>query len=122
MTRDKQVVITLGRIGIAHQSASTTNRFDLIEATGDQFVWIDLMTGVPDQPVPGKVEHLVQGNAQFNDSQVTMTVPLPSCSLIGPVSDNRQQRFSNFVGQLIQLSVIHVAQLSGRLNLSKEIK
>ena len=39
-------------------------------AAGDQLVRIDLMAGVPDQPVVAEVERLVQRQAELDDAQV----------------------------------------------------
>ena len=39
-------------------------------AARDQLVRIDLMAGVPDQPVVAKVERQMQGQAQLDDAQI----------------------------------------------------
>ena len=43
-------------------------------STGYEFVWIDLMTGVPDQTIVTKVKLAVQGETQFHDAQVRREV------------------------------------------------
>ena len=70
MAGHEQVVGAFVRIGIAHQAAVGADRGKLAVAAGDQLVRIDLMAGVPDQPVAAEVERRVQGQAELDDAQV----------------------------------------------------
>ena len=94
--RHEQVVGALGRIGITHQAAFGANRAELVIAAGDQLVRIDLMPGVPDQPIVAEVEHAVQGQAQFDDAQVRGEVGRPRAQQVA-------QHVADFGRQLLQL-------------------
>ena len=43
---------------------------ELVVAAGDELVRIDLVAGVPDQPVAAEIEGGVQGQRQLDDAQV----------------------------------------------------
>jgi hypothetical protein len=42
----------------------------LVEPAGEEFMRINLMTGVPNEPVLGKVERGMEGDAEFDDTEV----------------------------------------------------
>ena len=109
MAGHEQVVIAFVGVGIAHQSALGANRVKFVVSTGDQFVRIDLMAGIPDQTIVQKVVRAVQSQRQFDDAQVRGEVG-------GPQAEQVAKRFTNLVGNLIQLLQRHVVKLKRRLN------
>ena len=74
MARHEQVVVALGRVRVAHQTAASADGAELAIAAGDEFVRIDLVAGVPNEPVGAEVERRVQREAQFDDAEVRRKV------------------------------------------------
>ena len=70
MAGHEQVVGAFLRIGVAHQAAPGADRAKLGEAAGDQFVGIDLVARVPDQPVAAEVEDPMKGEAELDHAEV----------------------------------------------------
>ena len=93
MSGHEQVVIALGWIGVAHQSAFGADRVKFLVASGDQFLRINLMTRVPDQPVLQKIIGAVQGQRQLDDTKVRRKVRRAHAEEI-------TERFADFVGDL----------------------
>ena len=67
-----------------------------VVAAGDQLVRIDLVAGVPNQPVAAEIEHGVQGQAQLDDAQIRGEVRRAA-------ADQVAQHLAHLAGQLLQL-------------------
>ena len=65
----ERIVIALGALGEAGQSAAGAQRADAVAAAGQDLVRIGLMADVPDQAVARGVEHIVHGGRQFDDAE-----------------------------------------------------
>ncbi len=80
----EQVVVAFVRVGVAHQAPLGAHRAELVVAAGDQLVRIDLVAGVPDQPVAAEVERGVQRQAKLDHAQVRgevgRAVARPGCT------------------------------------------
>ena len=70
VARHEEVVGALVGVGKAHQSAAGADRAEPGETAGDQLVRVDLVAGVPDQPVAAEVEHPVQRQAELHHSEI----------------------------------------------------
>ena len=70
VARHEEVVFALLGIGVAHQAALGPHRMELRIATGEQLVRIDLVAGIPDQPVVEEIKRLMQREAELDDTQV----------------------------------------------------
>ena len=70
MAGHEQVVGRFVRVGEAHEAALGADRVEAVVAAGDELVRVDLVAGVPDEPVLGEVEGQVQGQAQLDDAEV----------------------------------------------------
>ena len=66
MRRAKRIVFALRAFGEAGKSATLPQRTDTITSSGYDLVWIGLMSNVPDQPVFGRVEHIVQSDRKLD--------------------------------------------------------
>ena len=51
------------RIGVAHETAARADGVKTVEAARDELVGIDLMAGVPNEPIFREVESQVQSQA-----------------------------------------------------------
>ena len=103
----EQVVIAFLRVGVAHQPATLSHRLEFRKPAGQQLVRIDLVPGVPDQPVATKVIDQVQGDGEFHDAEV-------AGEMGGAVRHDRAQHLADFVGERQQLVVTELAKLRGR--------
>ena len=61
MSGHEQIVRTLLGVGVTHESTAFADRAKLLVAARDQFVRIDLMAGIPDQPIELEVKDAVKG-------------------------------------------------------------
>ena len=100
MTGHEQVVLALARVREAHQPALGADRVEPVVAARDELLRINLMPGVPDEPVLvlREVERQVQRQAQFDDAEVTREVRR-SCG------QDANQLVADFVRQRLQLFV-----------------
>ena len=112
MAGHEQVVVALGRVGVAHQAALGADRVELRGAAGDQLVRIDLVAGVPDQPVLGEVEDEVQRQAELDDAEVGGEVG-------GAQLEHRPQFDANFLGQSLELGQAHLRSSRGDRKFAK---
>src|SRR3954452_12082794 len=65
----ERVVIALGALGEAGQTAAGAKRTDAVAAAGQDLVRIGLMADVPDQPVARRVEDVMDRGRQFDDAE-----------------------------------------------------
>src|SRR5262245_59928697 len=56
VARHEQIERAFVRVGITHEPALRADRLELLVATGDELVRVDLMPGVPDEPVLREIE------------------------------------------------------------------
>jgi len=66
----EDVVRALISIGKTRQAPVPAQGGKTLFSPGEQLVHIALVPHIPDYPVPGAVEHAVQGNAELNHTQV----------------------------------------------------
>ncbi len=68
MSGAKWVVITLGALGEATQAAILTQCANTLFAVSQNFVRVTLVSNIPDQPIFGRVEDMVERNGEFNNT------------------------------------------------------
>ena len=105
----EQVELGFVRVRITHQPAAGADRAELRIAARDQLVWIDLVPGVPDQPVARKIETQVQRQAQLDDAKVRGEVGRPD-------AEHAHQFVAHLLGQLVKLGVRERVEIGGRSN------
>jgi hypothetical protein len=103
MPGHEQVERTLRRIGVPHQATPSPDRRELVVAPRHQFVRVDLMPRVPDQPVMAKVENAVQRQAEFHNAQIR-------CEMGRTFADQIADYLSDLGSQLHKLDVGHLLQ------------
>ena len=69
MGRAERVVFALAALGEAGQPAFLPQRADAVAPAGQDLVRIGLVADVPDQPVVGRVEDVVQRDGQLDDAE-----------------------------------------------------
>ena len=92
----EQVVRAFLRVRITHQAAFGANRVELPIPPGNKFVRINLMAGVPNQPILAEIEHGVQRQAKLDDAQIRSEVRRATGNQVA-------QGIAHFLRQLLQL-------------------
>ena len=110
----EQVEVGLVRIRVAHQPAARADRVELRIAAGDQLVRIDLVAGVPDQPIALEVEGEVQRQAKLDDAEVGGEVGRPD-------AEHANEFVAHLLGKLLELLVGERMQIGGRLIPDKSV-
>ena len=77
VARHEQVVLALRRVGVAHEAPLGADAVELLVPAGDQLVRIDLVAGIPDEPILAEVVDEVQCQAQLDDAEVGSEVRGP---------------------------------------------
>ena len=75
VTRLDPVVRALGAIGVAREAPALAQVLKPVATTGEEFVDVRLMPGVPQQDVLGGVEHPVQRQGELHDAEVDPRCP-----------------------------------------------
>ncbi len=92
---------------ISAHPACLTKFFETLFATGEKFVHVGLVAGVPQDHIPGRVEGAVQGDRQFDGPEVRSEVAS------GP-RDRVDDEASDLLGQRLQFAARESAKI-GRL-------
>ena len=104
MRRAERVVFAFGALGEAGQAAALAQGPDAVAPAGEDLVRIGLMPHIPDQPVPRRVEHIMQRDRQFDDPEAGPEVPAGD-------RDRTDRLGAQLVGQLPQGRLWQAAQV-----------
>ena len=66
----KSVVLTFRAAGKTRKAIELAQRGHFFTTAGQNFVGITLMTHIPNNPIIGGIKNIVQGNRQFNRTQI----------------------------------------------------
>ena len=91
------------------QAAGLAQAVHLVTPTGEDFVRIGLVAHVPDQAVVRRVEHVVQGDGEFDRAQIGTQVAPGFGHAVDQVA-------AQFIGQRGQLGRRQSPHIGGRLN------
>ena len=91
------VVLALRSLGESADSVELPQGVKLGVPSGEEFMGVRLMSHIPNDVVVRRVEDVMQGNSQFNDSQIRGKMSAVFC-------DGADDRVTNFLGQLLKLS------------------
>jgi hypothetical protein len=69
MSGPERVVFALRPLGEAGEPAALAQRPDARAPASQDLVRVGLVSDIPDQPVPWRIEHIVQGHGQFDHTQ-----------------------------------------------------
>ncbi len=114
VARKEKVVFAFRRVGIPHQSATDADRLEILVASGNQLVRIDLMAGVPDQAIAAEVEGGVQGQGELDHAQIGGEVGRPP-------RGKAAQGLADLAGQLHQFLLRKSLQVAGGFDLRKNL-
>ena len=62
----ERVIFTLAALGETGKPATSSQRADTVTASGEYLVRIALMAHIPDQPVFGRIEYIMDCRGQFD--------------------------------------------------------
>ena len=96
MPGTKSVVFALSALEKRRQAAGLTDGSHPLPAAGKNLVGVSLVTDIPDQPVVGGVEDIVQGNGEFDCAQARS-------QMAAGARDYLDQEMAYLVGQFLQL-------------------
>ncbi len=103
----EQVIGTFMRIGIAHQSAARADGVELLVAPGDEFMRINLVSGVPDEAITAEVEGQVKGKTQLDDTEIAGEVSWPD-------AQDAHELVAHFLSEFVQLLIGEFVQVGRR--------
>ena len=95
MAGHEEVEFALGGVRVAHQAALGPNRGQFSGSACDQFMGINLVTCVPDDPIFAEVESDVKGETQLNHTQIAGKVGRTA-------ANDTNQLGTHFSGQLLE--------------------
>ena len=104
MRRTERIVFTLGALGEARQATPLAQRMDPVSPARQNLVRITLMTYVPDQNVPRRVEDIVDRRRQLHHTQTRAKVT--AC-----LRDRVHRRVAQLVRQLTQITLGQTTQI-----------
>ncbi len=113
MRRAEGVVFALGALGEARQPSALTQGADAVAPAGNDLVRIALVPHVPHQLVLGRVEHIVDGDGQFDHAQPRTKVPARGADRVDHLG-------AEFVGKLAKLFGLEAAQIVRGVNLIEQ--
>jgi hypothetical protein len=102
MRSAESIVFTFGTLRESGQAAAGAQGANAITPAGQNFVWIGLVTDVPDQLVIGRVKNVVKGHREFDDAEAGAKMTAGDC--------DRIDRFSaQFIGNPLEVPGIDTA-------------
>ena len=109
MRGPKGIIFALRPLGEAGQAAGLPQRPDPVSPTRQNFVGIGLVPDVPDQPVLGCIEHIVDSGGKFDHAQSGPQMPAGHADCI-------DQFQAQFIGKLAELLRFQLPKFGGRIH------
>ena len=111
MTRLDPVVLAFGTRRITGQSVLHPQSVEPVETAGQHLVDVGLMSGVEDDRVVGRIEHSVQRQCEFDDTEIRPQVPTRGGDFV-------DEELTDFGGQLGELFLGKSLQIGWTADLS----
>ena len=105
----EEVVFAFRALGEAREPAALAQRADAVAPAGQDLVRIGLMADVPDEPVSGRVEHIVQRDGQLDDAEAR-------AQMAAGDRDRADRLGAQFFGDLGEVALAQRAQIGRRRN------
>ncbi len=93
----ERIVFALGALGEAGKAVALAQRADAIAASGENLVRIGLMADVPDQPVGGRIENIMQRHGELDHAEA-------GAEMAAGDGDSVDRLPAQFVGDLPKLA------------------
>ena len=99
-----EIVLAFGAVRIAAHAAQLAQPRKSLAGTRQQLVDVCLVAGVPEDPVPGALEHPMERQGQLDDAEVGPEVATG-------LGDGRNQELADFIGQGAQIRIAQRAKI-----------
>src|SRR5436305_8068737 len=103
MGRPERIVFALGPLGQSRKPPTLPQRTDAVAAARQNLVGIGLVADVPDQPVSGRIEHIMNCDGELDD-------PETSAQMAAGHGNGADGLLSQLIGKLPQLGAWKLAQ------------
>jgi hypothetical protein len=100
----KRVVLALGTLGEARQSATLAQRSNAFAAASQDLVRITLVSNVPDQSVRRGIKYGMQGDRELDDTEACAEMPAG----FGDGIDGLKTQLIRKLLELVERQVLHV--------------
>ena len=107
------VVFAFAAFGEGGQPVRLPHGEHTLAAAGEDLVGVGLMAHIPDQPVVGGVEHIVEGDGEFHHAEA-------GAEMAAGLTHAVEQVEAQFVRQLGELGRLQPAQVGGGLDLIQQ--
>ncbi len=108
MRRSERVVFALAAAGEAAEAGALAQGADAVAPAGDDLVRIGLVADVPDQFVPGRVEHIMGRDRQLDDAK-------PGAEMAPGHRHGRNRLLPKLLGKLRELVLRKGSDVCGQL-------
>ena len=109
MTNAEGVVVTFSAARKSGQTTRLSDACHALAAPGENFVRVSLMANIPDQPIMGRVEHVMQCNRKLNRAEA-------SRQMATRFADGLNQKTTEFIRQFRQLVDRQPTQICRRVD------
>src|SRR5689334_15258842 len=105
----ERIVFALGPLGETGEAAALTQGANAVATSSENFVRIGLVTDIPDKPVGRRIENIVQGNGEFDDTE-------PGAEMSARPGDSIDGLVAQLVCQLLELIGGEIFKIARKLN------
>ena len=105
MRRAERIVFAFRPLGEAGEAAALAKRADAVFPAREDLVGIGLVADVPDHPVAGRIEKVVEGDRELDDAEARAQVA--ACD-----GDRLDRLLAQFIGDLTQIAFRQLPQVS----------
>jgi hypothetical protein len=104
MASTEMVEIAFGAFEVPRNPVLLAKGMEVVETTGDQLVGISLVPDIPDDPIPVKIEGLVQRQGELHNPQTRAEMATTG-------GDHLKMTLSNLTGDILKLRQLEAMQL-----------
>ena len=109
MRRAEGVVFAFGTLGETRQPAALAQRADAVAATGQDLVRIALVPDIPDEPIGGRIEDVMDRHGELDHAE-------PGAEMSACRADRIDNLVAQFVGELAQLFLAQLAEIDRQVD------
>ncbi len=109
----ERIVFALAALGETGKPAALAQGAHAGAAAGDDLVGIGLVADIPDDPVLGRVEHIVERGGQFDHAKTGAEMPAGDRNDVDQVG-------AQLIGELAELVLFQLAQVLRQIDLVQQ--
>ena len=104
MASTEMVKIAFGAFEVPGNPVLLAKGMEVVETTGDQFMWIRLVPDIPDDPVPIQIQGLVERQGELHHPQAR-------AEMAATGGDHLKMTLSNLTSDILKLRQLEAVQL-----------